>query len=452
MTVEQPVDTAHVWFINAVDYFSIDIFVNGAEQPTLTDAKPLKIGPQFEVDGTLGKPFQTYGFQVRKKDDPSRGQPAEGVLAEASVDLQRGLSFTAVFHAGDAPYTYRLSIFANDFRASGNGRLEVRHGAFPPEMTWTIEPKPGADPSIPFDQRSGTLRRGQWQQATELVENDYRLEFRVGGQLYAFNKDLEIEAEKMLATYFVGNPDPANTELNDLEDYLLVQEFKLPPGPALQKVVTAPREAYARTNRNQPVAFDLPELSGFESNPISGKLTASDPDGYVTNLAIVGVSPDLGSIRIPDNGVSPSEEIGGSASAIVCVDGDTPAGCYDIRVRANPQSLAETATVSLKLEVKPVTAERLSKLVENFRVQDKIEPAFAQELQTLSDEVAAAVANDALALAQERLKTFAGRAESEAGAAVDEAASKDLAREAMAMSAWLERRQKANEEVSICAT
>ena len=452
MTVEQPIDTAHVWFINAVDYFPIDIYVNGAEQPTLTDAKPLKIGPQFEADGSAGKPFQTYGFQVRKKDDPSRGQPAEGVLAQASVDLQRGRSFTAVFHAGDAPYTYALSIFANDFRASGNGRLEVRNTAYPKTMTWTIEPKPGADPAIPFEQRTGTLARGQWQQATEMVENDYRLEFRVGGQLYAFNKDLEIEAEKMLATYFIGNPDPATTELNDLEDYLLVQEFKLPPGPTLQKTVTEPAEAFARTNTNQPVAFDLPDLAGFESNPISGRLTATDPDGYVTNLAIVGVAPDLGSIRIPDNGVSPSEEIGDPATAIVCVDGDTPAGCYDIRVRANPQSLAETATVTLKLEVKPVTAERLSTLVADYRVQDRIQDPFAAELQTLTDEIAAAVANQTLALAQERLKTFAGRAESQAGAGVEEQASKDLAREAMAMSAWLERRQKAAEDTAICAT
>ena len=452
MTVEQPIDTAHVWFINAVDYFPIDIYVNGAEQPTLTDAKPLKIGPQFEADGSRGKPFQTYGFQVRKKNDPSRGQPADGVLAEASVELERGRSFTAVFHAGDAPYTYVLSVFANDFRASGNGRLEVRHAAYPPQMTWTIEPKAGADPAIPFDRRTGALDRGQWQQATELVENDYRLEFRVGGQLYAFHQDLEIEAEKMLATYFVGNPDPATTEMNDLEDYLLVQEFKLPPGPTLQKTVTQPAEAYARENRNQPVAFDLPDLSGFESNPISGRITATDPDGYVTNLAIVGISPDLGSIRIPDNGVSPSEEIGEPATAIVCVDADTPAGCYDIRVRANPQSFAETATVTLKLEVKPVTAERLSNLVRDYRVQDRLDDALAAELQALTDETAAAVANQALALAQDRLKTFAGRVESESGAGVEERASKDLSREAMAMSAWLERRQKAAEDTAICAT
>jgi hypothetical protein len=452
MTVEQPIDTAHVWFINAVEYFAIDIYVNGAEQPTLTDAKPLKIGPQFEADGSRGKPFQTYGFQVRKKDDPSRGQPAEGVLAEASVDLERGRSFTALFHAGDAPYSYVLSIFANDFRASGNGRLEVRHAAYPAQMTWTIEPKAGADPAIPFDRRTGALDRGQWQQATELVENDYRLEFRVGGQLYAFHQDLEIEAEKMLATYFVGNPDPATTEMNDLADYLLVQEFKLPPGPTLQKTVTEPAEAYARENRNQPVAFDLPELSGFESNPISGRLTARDPDGYVTNLAIVGISPDLGSIRIPDNGVSPSEEIGDPATAIVCVDGDTPAGCYDIRVRANPQSFAETATVTLKLEVKPVSAERLSNLVKDYRVQDRSESGLAAELQGLTDEIAAAVANDTLALAQERLKTFAGRVESQSGGAVEEQAATDLAQEAMAMSAWLERRQKAAEDTAICAT
>ncbi|MBK1667755.1 hypothetical protein CKO28_06875 [Rhodovibrio sodomensis] len=452
MTVEQPINTAQVWFVNAVDYFPIDVFINGSDQPTLTDVSSLEIGSVFEADGTAGRPFQTYAFKIRRKDDPSRGQPDIGVLAEASVDLRRGLSFTAVFHAGDAPYTYQLSVFANDFRASGNGRLEVRHTAFPKNMTWTIEPKPGADPQIPFDQRSGALERGQWQQATELVENDYRLEVRVDGQLYAFNKDLEIEAEKMLATYFVGNPEPATTELNDLENYLLVQEFKLPPGPTLQKVVTAPAPAFTQTNTNQPVSFDLPELIGFESNIISGEITATDPDGYVTNLAIVGIRPDFGSIRIPDNGVTPSETIGDPATAIVCVGGDTPAGCYDIHVRSNPQSLADTADVTLKLEVKPVTAQRLSLLVENFRVQARIEAGFAQELQSLTDEIATAVANDALALAQERLTTFAGRVESEAGAAVEEQASKNLSREAKAMSAWLERRQKAAENTAICAT
>jgi hypothetical protein len=250
----------------------------------------------------------------------------------------------------------------------------------------------------------------------------------------------------------VGNPQPDTTELNDLEDYLLVQEFKLPPGPRLAKTTTDPREAFANSNANQPVSFEVPELEVFQTNPTKGTVTATDPDGYITDIGIKAIDPDLGSIRIPDGGVAPSPELGARGSALICIDADTPAGTYAIDVWTNPESAAQTAVAMVPLTIKAITVERLRALVDAYAGQDRIEPAFADELRAILDEVAAALAQDAPLLAQQKLTTFADRVESLAGGAIQEQPSKDLSRESKAFIATLEQRVAAINEPGPCAT
>jgi len=452
MTVEQPNQTGHVWFINAVDYFPVDVFVNDAPEPVLTDLTPLKVGPIFEVDGSPARPYQVYSFQVRRKDDPSRGQLADGVLAEASIELQQQLSYTAVFHFADQPLTYGLSIFANDFTPSSVSRLEVRHVGFNPAIDWTIEPKPGADPQIPADTRSGTLMRGQWQQATEMVENDYRLEFRIDGELFAFQPDLELDHEKMLVTYFVGNPLPDQTEINDLENYLLEQEFKLPPGPPLQAVVTDPAAPVSQTNSNQPIAFAADPIEVFQTNPTSGQVTATDPDGRVTGIAIETVQPNPGTIEIPDAGVEPSGAIGAPATAVLCVGGDTPAGQYDVTVRTNPDSLADSATFTVPVTVKEITVQRLRSQVDLYQTAGAIDAPFATELQDLLDQVGASISVGLLSQACDQLTSFSGMVEARSGEAIMTAASDALEREAGAFRTSLNCGNLQSNSESVCPT
>jgi hypothetical protein len=433
MTVEKPLETAHVWFVNAVDYFAVDIFVNGGDEPEITDAKPLEIGPIFEVDGSPAAPFQTYAFQVRQKGDP-RGP----VLAEASVELRRRQSFTAVFHFGDASFSYGLSIFANDFTPSGNTRLEMRHVGFVPRVDWSLVPKPEADPRIEVDNRSGSLARGQWQQATEVIENDYLLEVRADGRLLAFHPDLEQEHEKMLAVYFAGHPLPERMERSELRRFLLVQEFKLPLGPPLGPRTTEPAGPYADRNLNQPVVFDGAAIEVFQTNRAKGEVRATDPDGFVTALALDRVVPDAGAVEIPDGGVTPSKRLGGPARAAICVGPDTPVGEYQVTVRTNPQSLAESAVYTLPVTVKPITVQRLRDRIDDFWLIDAIDAVFASELHNLLTDVDAALAGEQCAQAGTLLGTFSDRVEARTGSDIRTPAADALRREAAAFREHLD--------------
>lgn len=120
-TVEKPIDSAHVWLVNATEE-PVDVYVNYRDQPALTDLHGLEIGPQLEVKGRDGTPYGVYTFSFRPKD-----QPTAEVLASASVDVSVGSSFTAALH--QLPdRSHRVSIYENYFTPPTAGESGRNHG------------------------------------------------------------------------------------------------------------------------------------------------------------------------------------------------------------------------------------------------------------------------------------------------------------------------------------
>jgi hypothetical protein len=427
MTVEQPLDSAHVWFINATGR-SVDIYVNHADQPALTDVKSLEVGPEFKVAGKDSTPYGNYTFSAR----PKAALPSVPPLAAVSIVFDRGKSFSAVLQ--DTPTgEQRFSVYENDFSASGgtSGRMTVRHNASQARIDWTIAPKQ-FKPEIPVDQRSGTLLNGQWQVATDVVQNDYRFEALVGNTVVAVHPDLELEHEKDRTVYVVGDLGPT-ADPNILRQHVLQQEFQLPPGPARPGQVTAPADPVRTTDENAAIEFTCEPLELWHTHAATTQVTAIDPDGVVTNLSVDRVDPEGAHIVIAGNTVTPATAIGGEARATVEVLPDVPAGAYEVAIGANDGSLGHRAICLLPVMVKPITVTRLRDQIDRYQASGDIEASVADDLRALLDQAQQHLDAGDILQACADLKDFLTLLGSEKGKAVREAAHDELVREAKAV-------------------
>ena len=371
MTVEKPIDFAHVWLMNATEV-PVDVYLNYAGQPKVTDLKGLGLGIEFQVKGRDDTPYGVYTFAARPKDRPNAD-----VLAAASIGFSEGRSFTAVLHHMP-DRSYRISVYENDFTPSDAPRMTVRHNARPLELTWRISPK-DFKIEIPTDEREGTLPTGQWQVAENVVQNDYRFEVFLDGQLVAEHPDFELEHEKDRAAYIVGDPYPTD-DTGTLQRFIVQQEFKLPRGAPPQPGVTAPAEPYSTSDQNLPIEFECPGVEVWQSNRASTTTSAVDPDGVVTDLSITGIYPDVGGIVIPDHGVSEATDIGAPATAAIEVLDNVPPGEYEVTVVANKESLGQRATCSVLVTVIPITIDRIRTLIDQYVQSGALEVGVAGAL------------------------------------------------------------------------
>lgn len=371
MTIEKPIDFAHVWLINATEE-PIDIYVNYAAEPTIANLKPCAVGPEFQVKGKDDTPYGMYTFSARAGDHPTAD-----VLAAASIEFSEGRSFTAVLHYMPG-LSHRFSVYENDFTPSDAPRLTVRHNARPPELRWRISPK-DEKPEIPVDEREGSLLNGQWQVATNVVQNDYKLEVLLDGRVVAEHPDYEIEHEKDRTAYIVGDPSRSQGRESP-QHYIFHQEFKLPRGTPPEAEVTPPAEPYSTLDTNQPIEFDCPAVEAIQTNQAAAVVSAVDPDGVITDIAIAGIYPDLGGVAIADNGVNPSPGIGRPASAIIEILDTVPPGEYEITVVTNLKSFGQRAVCAVLLTVYPVTLDRIRTLIDNYVQLGAIEVGLAAQL------------------------------------------------------------------------
>jgi hypothetical protein len=438
MTSQKPTQSAEVWFINAVEDFVADIYVNGEPEPSLANVKALEVGPVFTVEGTAQRPYQTHRFAARRRNDRA-GEP----LAEVSVKLTRGLSYTAVLHVTDVPGSYRLSVFANDFAPSGNARLEVRHVGYPGEVDWTLTPADDTDSRIPQDTRTGHLTRAQWQQATEVVPNAYYLEARVGDVVHAYWPDIDLATERMAVAYVLGDPQPGQMAPQELRRYWLVQEFKLPVGAPAEVTVTDPAWPHTDRNRDKPIKFETRPIEVYEASQGASRIRVTDPDGWISGVVVESVEPAAGDVRIPDNAVAPSPELGAPATATVYIGGDLPVGPYLVRVRTNPDAVTESAVHTIPLTVKPVTIGRLYATLDRLQDDRAIAPGFAEQLRQLLYDAGVAVNRDDPAAARRHLKAVDAAAEARKDDAVTEPAAKQVRRAVQALLGRLASKQPA---------
>lgn len=429
MTVEKPLDTAHVWMVNAIDQ-PVDVYINYAAQPTITDVKSLELGPQFKVQGKDSTPYGTYTFSARPKADPTAP-----ILATVSIVFAKGWSFTAILHFTSTGGR-QFSVYENDFSASGgtSGRMTVRHTARPPQIAWRIAPK-DAKPEIPLDERDGTLMNSQWQVATNVVQNNYLFEVLVNGAVVAMHPDLELEHEKDRSVYVVGDPQPTTDPLV-LRRHVIEQEFQLPPGPTEPGQVTVPAEPVWTTDENAPIEFSCEPLELWQTNATSTQVSAVDPDGVVTNLSIDHVAPAAGGIRMA-GAVTPASSIGGQALRTVEVLKDVSAGTYAVTIVANRGSMGHHATCIQAITVKPITIARLQDQAAFHQASGDIQDGFADTLQVVLAQAQQHLDAGEAGLACQKLKDFLALIGSEKDKAITVPAHDHLERETKAFRSAL---------------
>lgn len=372
MTNERPIEDARCWLFNTADR-DVDVHVNYHETPFAT-VRPEEDQPVFSVDSAANGTYGTYTFEARA--------PGDGTLfASVSVPLEEGDSYAVVFHqVGDAEYA--MAAYESDFSPSASTRFEIRHTGRPEEIQWTLAPKAEADPRIPVDERSGTLERGQWQQALDVVENEYRLEILVDGEVVAFRQDLELEANRMIVVYLLDDPQPWYGS-DQKEDHILRQEYQIQTGDAKADIVTDPADPFSTSDENEPIQFDCEDVELYHTNRVETIIEATDPDGIVTDLGIADVTPDADGFVMPDENVDPAFAIGGTTTATLLMKPKVSPGSYDVEIISNPDTLGEQVTCVVDVEVKPITVERLRDLVTSYHEDGEMTDAIANELLAL---------------------------------------------------------------------
>ncbi len=93
-------------------------------------------------------------------------------------------------------------------------------------------------------------------------------------------------------------------------------------------------------------------LNTYETNTATRGVTASDPSGMVNDFEISSVTPAPLSGTIVVANEVPAPTIGGEATADVVVDGDVPAGIYEVAVTASSTSTA-SESCSFNVDVDP---------------------------------------------------------------------------------------------------
>jgi len=428
--------SAEIYFINATARH-IDVYVNYLMEPSITDPKPLIESPTkddldppvFVVKDDFATPYGVYTFSVRLKGDIG-GQ----VLAEASIDLQRTHSYSAVFHELD-PGDFQLSIYENDLTDGSLARLSIIHAAQPAEITWQLRPN-GEDPRIPPDERTGTLQRGESQTATNIIDNDYFIEFFVDGELVARNPDLDLAGEKTFVAILYGNPSPASNDQLLLRPMTYL-ELEFDPGDPEPSEISAPGPPLSASDENIPIEFICEPIEIWQTNEATTSVTASDPDGMVNNLSIDSVEPQAGGIDILGGAFRPSLAIGRPASVVVTFKSDIPHGIYTIVIGANRGTLAHQDSCSFELAVKPITIVRLRSVVDGYRLSADIELDMADALMALLDGAEVHLRDGNTEQACQYLKDVLTLIGAEKGKAVGDAAHDHVERETKALRADL---------------
>ena len=493
MTVEKQDNTAHVWFLNGTDDFAIEIYANGATEPSMSDINPLELGPLFEIDDSDGRLFGTYRFAVREKDNSSGP-----VLAEASVDLTAGTSYAANFHVADDG-GYQLSIYENDFSPSAETRLELRHAGRAPRIDWRIQPKDG--PATPDSKavRAGALKRGQWQQCTEMPADAYLLEALIDGVVVAFLPDIQLEPEKKMVATFVGTPQPACMQSNELRIYWLTQDFRVETGKAGRAIVTPakpPLNAGGRTAKaavrtppehlaaktdgagsasapaaggvdpatglataaaspavcplpDQPLAEvgsvppgnaqpgDGPEIVTVEASPAMRDVRVVDPKARLTAIAIERIEPDTKGIRIAKGSGRPSPAAGEPAVATLAISGDLAPGTYRVQLKGRKRHGRRAVTQTVPVTVLPVTVQRLARRVAGLRATGRLSMDAAQRLTALLSEGGTHLSAGDLSEGQAAIERFLAQVEGDQEGAMTAEARAALSRETRALQASL---------------
>ncbi len=360
---------------------AVDVYVNYHEQPLVT-IHPTEDQGAFTIDSDANGVYGTYTFEARQRDEPD-----DEPLASASVLLEEGDSYTAVFRqVGDADY--ELSFYENDFSPTGDTRFEIRHTGRPETIDWRLFPKPEADPRIPDDERSGTLERGQWQQALDVIENEYRLEIEVDGRVVAFRQDLELEANRMIVVYL--HDDPMWWMGSDeKEDHIFRQEYQIQTGESRPDIVTQPAEPVSSTDQNQPIEFDCRALELYHTNRTTAEVGATDPDGIVSDLRVDDVQPYSDGFKIPDESVDRALAIGHETTGTLDIRPKVPPADYEVTLLANPEGLGERATCTLPVTVKPITIQRLRDLVDQYHDAGEMVDRIAADLHEALDDATA---------------------------------------------------------------
>lgn len=379
MTNERPIADARCWLFNSADR-PVDLYVNYHESP-LTSITPTEDQGVFSIDSDANGVYGTYTFEARETGDNHEDPP----LAAVSVEFQEGDSYAAAFRqVGDADYAF--SIYRNDFSPSASTRFEIRHTGKPERIDWTLEPKAEADPSIPVDTRSGSLARGEWQQAIDVVENEYRLEIFSDDRVIAFRQDLELEANRMIVVYLADDPKWWYGS-DQKEDHIFRQEYQIQTGPQRDDVVTQPAAPFSSTDSNRTIEFDCRPLELYHTNRTETEVAATDPDGIVSDLAIADVEPYSDGFAIPDESVDPGLAIGRPTTAALHVQPKVPPADYDVEIVSNPDGLGEQVTCTLPVTVRKITVQRLRDLVERYHEADEMTTWMRDELLDYLDDV-----------------------------------------------------------------
>jgi hypothetical protein len=418
MTFERPDGEAIVWFVNGT-HVPVDVYVNYHDEPEVTDLKPLEAGPDVTF-GDDDRPYGTYTFEARQKGDPDGA-----VLAAGSLTVEDSQSYHACFHRVGAD-EFRFSTYQNDFSDTAETRLEVRHLAFPPTVEWRATPAPESDPDVRPDERSGTLERGEWQQARDLVENQYFFEVLVDGQRGAYQQTIEQETDKMLVVHVVGDLSPDFHE-EEATRRVLVDELQVvttddDPRP----VTTDPEPPLCDEDRNRRIEMDCPESVAYETNAAEAEATATDPDGIVTGMAIHSVYPASGNFEIPDGAFTFAENIGDTLTAVLRCSPDNLPGSYNVRLKANPESLGERATRDVLVDVREIDLARLRDLVDQYEASGDIRKKFADEMRKELDKTENALDAGNLEKTCKESEKFIKTASDNKDAGVSEPATVDI--------------------------
>ena len=421
---ERLLTTAEIYFINGTS-LEIDIYINGEASPSLSDPSSFAVGPTFVVTGDRATPFQAYTFIVRFK-----GQPQGEVLAEASVLLEVGRSFTGVFH-WTPEGTWQLSIYENDLSRGTDGRLTVRNTSSLSQVNWSLVPN-GENPEVPVDTRAGTLGHAEWQIARSVELNDYLFQAFIGDQLVTQDEDLDIGLEQNLIVHIVGAPYP--TMDNSLwEQWLVVQELEFDPGIAPPDSISDPAPPFSSTDSNAPVQLDCPASTFMETRGGTVEITATDPDGFVMGIQVVQVQPDVDGFVVQDSDMAPSPALGAPGVATLTVDASVPEGTYAVTLEANHETLAQKARCTMQVAIEPITVPSLASMIAQFTGQPSISADFAQQLDQVLEDAGNALLDGDSAAACQAIEQFLEQINDAECPQMNQLAVTELVREAEAL-------------------
>jgi hypothetical protein len=224
----------------------------------------------------------------------------------------------------------------------------------------------------------------------------------VQGRATAVLAQLHLGHECLTVAHYVGRSPAERRARGAAASAWLIQQLRVPAGVPDQAGVTVPDKPASDTNSDRRIIFCAPPLQIVRTTDTSAVVEARDPDGRVVDLSIDRVDPDpAGGITLPPETVVPSPGIGVPALATLRIAADVPDGHYQVRVRANPaEALAESATFTVPLTVRPVTLRRLLRRVDRLRADGAMAARPAAELRQLLNAAARALnAGDRAALA-----------------------------------------------------